>query len=344
MMDRDIYEVLGVTRESSDNEIKKAYRKLALQYHPDKNPGDKTAEERFKEVTLAYEILSDPKKREEYDQRGRRAYQAEHTAEFDEFSVKDILGRHGDLFGSIFGSRFHAQRPVAQRGHDLESGIEIDFRMAALGGKVELKLGGGRACPKCNGSGSAGTEIRCATCRGSGRVTQQAGEEGQFFSITNICPDCGGSGLEPGSACDECLGSGIVQGDRQLTVTIPAGSDDGQILRLRGLGGPGTRGGPAGDLLLHLKVRPDPRFRREGKDLHVDADVPAPVAVLGGKVTVPTLKGEATVTVPANSGAGGKLRLKGQGAGGDLYVHVRITVPTPASEAQKELYRKLAEL
>jgi len=343
---KDVYEILGVARDATADQIKKAYRKLALQFHPDKTPGDKAAEEKFKEVTLAYEVLSDPKKREEYDQRGRRAYQQAHRREFspEEISVEDILGRYGDLFGSLFGSRFHARRPAAQRGHDLETELRIDFRTAALGGKVDLSLGGGRPCPRCDGRGALGAEQPCGTCRGSGRVTRQAREEGQLFSVTNVCPDCGGSGLAPGSACPECRGSGVVAGDRRVTVTVPVGAQDGKVLRLRGLGGPGTRGGPPGDLLLHLHVAPDPRFRREGSDLHVDADVPAPTAVLGGKVEVPTLKGTASVTVPADTAAGRTLRLKGQGiAGGDLYVHVRITVPSPATEAQRALYRKLAD-
>ncbi|MHC4451065.1 MAG: DnaJ C-terminal domain-containing protein [Planctomycetota bacterium] len=347
MMDQDIYEILGVARDASADEIKKAYRKLALEFHPDKNPGDAKAEARFKEITLAYEILSDAGKREEYDQRGRRAYQADHTADFsaEDISIEDILGRHGDLFGSLFGSRFHERRPVAQRGHDLESNLAIDFRTAATGGKVELTLGGGRSCPRCEGRGTAGSATACTTCQGSGRITRQAGERGQFFSVTDICADCGGSGLAPGSACAECAGSGVVKGDRRLTVTIPQGARDGQVLRLRGLGGPGTRGGPAGDLLLRLQVAADPHFRREGNDLHTDVDVPASVAVLGGKVAVETLQGEASVTVPADTGAGAKLRLKGQGIdGGDFYVHVRITVPTPATEAQRELYRRLADL
>jgi len=344
---RDVYEVLGVARDASPDEIKKAYRKLAVKYHPDKNPGDKAAEEKFKEVSLAYEVLSDPAKREEYDRRGQRGYEQAHEGAFspEDVSVEDILGRYGDIFGSFFGPQFHQRQPAARRGHDLETELRVDFRTAALGGKVEVTLGGGRPCPRCEGRGTKGTERSCGTCGGSGRVTRQAREEGQLFSVTSVCPDCGGSGLEPGSACAECNGSGVVSGDRRVTVSIPKGARDGQVLRLRGLGGPGTRGGPPGDLLLHLHVKPDPRFRREGRDLHVDADVPAPTAVLGGKVAVPTLEGTATVTVPPDTGAGGTLRLKGQGIdGGDLYVHVRITVPSPANEEQRELYRRLSGL
>ena len=344
---KDFYEVLGVKKDASADDIKKAYRKLALQLPPDTNPGDKQAEERFKEITVAYEALSDKGKREEYDNRGRRSYQQAHAGDFqfDDIDIEDILGRHGDLFGSMFGTRFHAARPVAQRGHDLESELSLDFKTAALGGKIEMSLGGGRQCGRCGGRGSTGAETACATCGGHGRVTQQKREDGQLFSVTGICPACGGSGLEPGSACSECGGRGVVEGERRVTVTIPAGARDGQTLRLRGLGGPGTRGGPSGDLMLRIHVKPDARFRREGDDLHIDVDVPAPIAVLGGKVDVPTLNGAATVTVPAGTSAGGKLRLKGQGIGkGSLYAHVRITVPGEATDEERELYRQLAKL
>ncbi len=347
MTGKDLYEVLGVARDASPEEIKRVYRRLALQYHPDKNPGDKQAEERFKEITLAYEVLSDVEKRTEYDERGRRGFEAAHAGEYDwqDISVEEILGRHSDLFSSLFGRGFHARRPAEQRGHDLESELRIDFRTAALGGKVELTLGGGKPCADCNGKGTLGAERRCSRCGGSGRITQRTAEEGQLFSVTSSCPDCGGSGLDPGAACDACGGTGVVAGERRVTVTIPAGSRDDQTLRLRSLGGPGFRGGAPGDLLLHIRVEPDPRFRREGNDLHVDADVPAPVAVLGGKVSVPTLNGEATVTVPEGTSAGNKLRLKGEGvANGDLLVHVRVTVPRKPTDEERDLYRRLAEL
>ena len=345
MTGRDLYEILGVARDASVEEIKQAYRKLALRYHPDKNPGDKQAEERFKEVTTAYEILSDEKKRAEYDEQGRGGFERTHSGDFADIEVEEILGRHADLFGSLFGSQFHARRPVAQRGHDLESEITLDFPTAARGGKVELTLGGGKPCAKCNGGGRRGPEVGCATCGGSGRVTQQHRQQGQLFSMTHACPDCGGSGLAPGSACPDCSGTGIVAGERRVTVTIPAGAGDSTSLRLRGLGGPGLRGGPPGDLLLRLRVAPDKRFRREGDDLHVEVEVPAPVAVLGGKVMVPTLDGKATVTVPEGTSSGGKLRLKGMGIKqGDLYAHVRVKVPSAPTDEQKKLYRRLADL
>ncbi|MHC4551100.1 MAG: DnaJ C-terminal domain-containing protein [Planctomycetota bacterium] len=347
MAARDFYEVLGVDRQASLEEIKKAYRKLALQYHPDKNPGNREAEERFKEAALAYEVLSDAGKRAEYDERGRRAFEAAHAEDFDfeGVSVEEILGRHGDLFESLFGRGFHAQRPARQRGHDLESEVRVAFRTAALGGQVELTLAGGRSCAACNGRGTQGDEPACPRCGGSGRVTRQSSERGQFFSVTSGCPECGGSGLSAAAACAPCRGTGVVEGERRVTVTIPEGARDRAVLRLRGLGAPGRRGGPPGDLLLHLRVAPDPVFRRKGDDIRVEVDVMAPQAVLGGSVRVPTLRGEATVKIPPRTAAGDTLRLRGQGIrGGDQLVCVRVAVPREPTDEELRLYRELERL
>jgi len=344
---KDFYEVLGVARDASLEDVKKAYRKLALKYHPDKNPGDKQAEERFKEATLAYEVLSDEKKRAEYDQRGQRRYREAHADDFDlgGIDLQDILGRHADVFGDFFGRRFHARRPAAARGHDIEATLRLDFRTAALGGKVEMSLQGETTCGACRGKGARGEAVRCATCGGQGRVTRQAPGRGEFFSITTVCPACGGSGLDPAAACPECHGTGVVAGSRRVTVTVPAATEDGATLRLRGLGAPGVRGGPSGDLLLRLEVAPDPVFRREGRDVHADVDVPAPVAVLGGTVSAPTLHGTASVKIPPGTSSGAVLRLRGQGlAGGDHLAHVRITVPAQPTPQQRDLYGKLRDL
>jgi molecular chaperone DnaJ len=337
---RDFYEVLGVARDAEPEAIKKAYRRLALRYHPDKNPGDKEAEERFKEAAAAYEVLSDPQRREAYDRKGEAAFE---PAEFD-FSVDDILGRHGDLFASLFGRDFHRRAPRA-RGHDVRTTLAVDFRTAALGGKVELGVQGERPCVSCGGTGSKGSPAACASCQGRGRVTHQAREQGQLFSITSSCPACGGSGLDPASACATCHGTGLDLGVRTLTVTIPEGADTGATLRLKGQGAPGIRGGPAGDLFIELKVRPDPHFRREGDDIHSDAEVPAPMAVLGGSIEVPTLRGASTVRVPPGVSTGSVLRLRHQGVRkGDHLVHVRVAVPRHPTEEQKDLYRRLHEL
>ncbi len=345
-MDRDLYAILGVKKDSPTEEIKSAYRKLALRYHPDKNPGDKGAEEKFKEVSLAYEILTDPEKRKEYDQPAvGGAHGGGMPFDFDTggVSVEEILNRHPDLFGSLFGREFHARRPVAKRGHDLEATLEIDFRTAARGGKVQMSIDGSSPCSACGGSGTLGEQTSgCPACGGHGQVTRQAPGRGQFFSITADCPDCGGSGLDPSAVCPRCSGSGVERGRRQITVTVPEGTLDGATLRLRGQGAAGTRGGPAGNLLLHLVVKPDPIFRRKGDDIHADLDVAAPLAVLGGAVEVETLKGCASLRVPPRTVAGAALRLRGQGIrSGDHIVHVRITVPAQPTEEEIDLYRRL---
>jgi len=343
-MARDFYEVLGVARDAPRDEIKKAYRRLALEHHPDKNPGNKEAEERFKEAAAAYEVLSDADRRAEYDQRGRAAFDKAHGAEF-EFSVDDILGRHADLFETLFGRAYHDPGPQVARGHDVQATLEVDLRTAALGGKVELALEGERACPACRGTGSKGTARSCPTCHGRGRVTRRSGERGQFFSMTTPCSACGGSGMDPAAACPDCRGTGVGRGSRSVQVTVPEGATNGSTLRLKGLGAPGVRGGPAGDLFLRLRVRRDPSFRREGDNVHSDIDVPAYTAVLGGSADVRTLRGVSSMQIPPGVSTGSVLRLRGQGIrSGDHLVHVRITVPEKPTEEETEHYRRLREL
>jgi len=342
-MEKDPYEVLGVARDAADDAIKKAYRRLALQHHPDKNPGDAAAEAKFKEAAAAYEILSDAEKRAAFD-RGGREPESFHDA--GGMSMEDILGRYGDLFGSAFGRQFHARRPVAERGADVEARLTIDFLTAALGGTVGLSLDGAQTCDSCHGAGvrPGAAPKGCGTCGGSGRVTQQAPEQGQFFSMTSPCPACHGSGLDPSAACPACHGIGRVAGTRRIDVRVPEGATDGQRLRLRGMGEPGSRGGPAGDLYLLLGVKADKRFERKGNDIVADLDVPAPIAVIGGKVEVATLRGTAAVTIPPGTRAGALLRLKGQGiGGGDFHARVRVSVPEHPTEAEQDLYRQLRD-
>jgi len=347
MAERDFYDVLGVPKGASLEEIKRAYRKLALKNHPDKNPGDKQAEERFKEATIAYEVLSDPKRREEYDNRGHRSYAKQHAreVEFDAMDLEDLLGRHADLFGGLFGRAFHAEHPVPRRGHDVEAEVLISLRTAASGGRVELSIRGDTPCQTCKGKGVREGAAPCATCGGRGSATRQAPGRGQFFSITSPCTACAGTGVDPAAICRDCNGKGVVPGTRRIEVNVPEGVADGDRLRLRGQGGPGERGGPPGDLLLVVRVAPDPRLRREGDDLHSDLAVPAPVAVLGGTAPVETLRGKAEVRIPPGTSSGAVLRLRGQGIRkGDHFVHVLVSVPQKPTGEQRALYEKLRDL
>ena len=286
MATKSLYETLGVAEDATEAEIRAAYRKLAIRYHPDKNPGDASAEEKFKELTQAYEVLSDEKRRGEYDRRRKGGYG---PVDFGDlfggaggFSIEDILQRHGDLFGG-FGVPFHAGR-MQRRGRDMQADLRVDFVTAARGGKTDVSL----------------------------RV-----------------PSLGSS-----------------QGDvRRVSVTIPAGSEDGDVLRLAGLGGAGVEGGPPGDLLLRIVVPSQPEFRRVGDDVHVEVRVPAWMAVLGGRADVRTLDGQATVRVPPGTTSGRLLRLKGQGIrGGDLLARVLVEVPAQPTDAERALYEKLRAL
>ncbi len=347
MAERDFYEILGVAKDAAPEDVKRAYRRLALKYHPDKNPGDKQAEEKFKEATLAYEVLSDTKRREDYDQRGQRAAAGEWPAGYQsaDMDLEDILGRHGDLFETLFGGSYHQARGAGRRGHDVEAELAIDLRTAATGGTVEMSLRGDTTCGACQGKGAPEDAGPCAACGGRGLVTQRAPGAGQFFSISSACEACHGTGIDPKALCPDCDGRGLTAGTRRIAVTIPEGVEDGARLRLRGQGGPGERGGPPGDLYLVVRVRPEPGLRREGDDIHSDLPVPAPTAVLGGKRTVKTLRGEVELRVPPGTSSGATLRLGGQGVRkGDHLVHVRVTVPHDPSPEEKELYEKLASL
>jgi molecular chaperone DnaJ len=346
----DYYEILGVPHDAVVDQIKKAYRRKAVQYHPDKNPGDKVAEERFKELSEAYATLSDAAKRREYDAAlaaGRTWQAAPGTAGGggEAWSVEDFLRQFGDIFGSDFGPSFHRGRSAARPGVNAEAALAVDFRTAALGGKVRVSLQGEVACAACGGTGARGAAKPCSVCRGSGRLTGRSERAGQFFSVTRVCPTCHGTGLAPGEACSECHGGGTTVQQRDITVTIPEATRDGATLRLKGLGEAGHGGGPAGDLLVHVSVKPDPEFRQEDNTIHSDVSVPATTAVLGGKVPVRTLRDQVMLTIPPGTSSGTSLRLKHQGvAGGDHMVHVQVTVPSRLSPRERELWEELARL
>jgi molecular chaperone DnaJ len=348
---RNYYEILGVPQSATETEIKKAYRTLAFKYHPDRNPGDEKAEEKFKELSAAYQVLSDPKKRREYDAalagKGRdRRFEEDFGpgAGAESWSVEEILSRFGDIFGGEFGESLHRTRSGRRPGHDLRAELETDFLTAALGGKVRISLTGEVTCSRCGGHGAEGSDTACRTCGGSGRSTRQAREQGRFFTVTSPCAACGGTGIDPAHRCPECGGVGTVEKTRTVTITIPEGTEDGTILRLKGLGEAGGGGAPSGDLHVRIGVRPDLQLRREGNDIHSEVRVPVTTAVLGGKVSVHTLRGTALLTVPPGSSSGTMLRLRGQGIrGGDHIAHLMVTVPRVLTARQKELFEELAK-
>ncbi len=347
---KDYYEILGVRSSATPAEIKKAYRIRALRYHPDRNPKDPTAEARFKELAGAYGVLSDAGKRHEYDEarenrgapgRGRPGA-TPFEADGDGMSVEDILRRFGGVFGGDFGEGTHRNRGAARAGRDSEVEMAVDFKTAAIGGKVSVSLPGAVTCGTCDGRGAAAGDARCAECRGTGRVTAQPREDGQFFTVTRPCPHCLGTGVDPARACPVCRGAGTVERKRTLKIGVPEGSEDGALLRLAGLGEAGAAGGPPGDLMVHLRVAPDPVFRREGRDIHAEVEVPMAVAALGGKTPVLTLHGRVNLVIPPGTSSGLKLKLRGRGIlGGDHIARVMVTVPAKLTPRQQALMAEL---
>lgn len=354
---RDYYEVLGVSRDVSADELKKAYRKLAVKYHPDKNPGDKTAEDKFKEIGEAYEILSDDQKRAAYDRYGHNAFSGGMGGPasggmggggfHDPFDIfREVFGGGGGgggVFESFFGGGGggrQQRRDGPQRGSDLRYGLEISLEEAAKGCEREIEYERLNSCKTCSGSGSAsgGGKKTCRTCGGVGQVISSRG----FFQIQQTCPDCNGSGEVISDPCKACSGSGRSKERTKLRVKIPAGIEDGSRLRSGGNGDYGSKGGPAGDLYIVVQVRQHEIFEREGDDLHCQMPLSFTTAALGGETTVPTLDGKANLKVPAGTQNGTTFRLRGKGIKtlgeerhGDLYVHVQIAVPTKLSAEQK---------
>jgi molecular chaperone DnaJ len=348
---RDYYEVLGVTRTATDVEIKSAYRKLALQFHPDRNPGDKAAEESFKEAAEAYAVLADTDKRHMYDRFGHAGLGGAATGGFDPnvfTGFEDILGGLGDIFG--IGEMFGGQRRRGgpQRGADLRYDLEISFDESAKGVETTIQIPRNETCDTCKGSGAAAGSkpTTCPQCHGRGQLRYQQG----FFTVARTCGQCRGTGSIISSPCATCRGSGRVQHQRKLTVKIPAGIATGQRLRLTGEGEAGAGGGPSGDLYVVVVVQEHPFFHREGNDLYCEIPLNYPTVALGGEITIPTIEGEHTFKIPEGTNSGETFRLRGRGmpdvsgrGRGDLLVTVKVVTPKRATRDQRKLLEQLGE-
>ena len=346
---RDYYEVLGVQRGASDQEIKSAYRKLALQYHPDRNPNNPDAEEKFKECSEAYAVLADSEKRGIYDRFGHAgvggagAGQGFDPTVFQDFS--DIFGEFfgfGDLFGGARGGR----RSRAQRGADLREDITLEFEEAVFGVEKQITYRKQENCEVCKGSGSAGGKepISCRTCGGRGQVRYQQG----FFSIARTCPNCQGTGRVISDPCAKCKGEGRVLQSKTIDAKVPAGVEDGTRIRFSGVGEAGVHGGPPGDLYVVLHVKEHPFFQRQGTDLYCIVPISVTQAALGAEIQVPTLDGEHTLKIPEGTQSGTMLKLRNKGVPvlnghgkGDLFIEVRVQTPTKLTKRQRELLQEL---
>jgi len=346
---RDYYEVLGVARTASDPEIKSAYRKLAFQHHPDRNPGSKQAEDKFKEAAEAYAVLADADKRHMYDRFGHAGLGSAASG-FDPTvftGFEDILGGLGDMFG--FGDIFGASRRRGpQRGADLRYDLEISFDEAAKGAETTIQIPRQEMCGTCHGSGAApgSKPTTCPQCQGRGQVRLQQGP----FMLARTCGQCRGAGTIITKPCTTCRGAGRVEKERKLTVRIPAGIATGQRLRLNGEGEAGPAGGPAGDLYVVLHVQDHPFFQRDGNDLFCEIPLHFPTLALGGDIKVPTLTGEETLTIPEGTQSGTTFRLRGRGmpdvsgrGRGDLLVAVKVVTPRKLTREQKNLMQQIAD-
>ncbi len=344
----DYYEVLGVTRDVSEKDLKKAYRKLAMKYHPDRDTSDKTLEEKFKEAKEAYEVLSDPEKRNVYDQLGHAGVEGVRSgAGTRGFNFNEVFGEMGEVFGDIFGGRSSQSNQRPQRGADLRYTLELNLESALHGTAVEIRVPRLALCKSCAGTGvrKGNKPILCKTCAGEGQVRIQQG----FFTIQQTCPECHGRGDIIKDPCPDCRGQGQVQEAKTLSVKIPAGIDEGNRIRLSGEGEAGTRGAPAGDLYVQVHLRPHALFKREGNNLYSDVPINFATAILGGEIEVPTLTGVVKLHIPAETQSGKILRLRGKGvpgrpgASGDLLCRVFVETPVNLSKDQKDLVQKLED-
>jgi molecular chaperone DnaJ len=351
-MARDFYEILGVKRNATQDEIKKAYRKLAMNHHPDRNPDDKHAEEKFKEAKEAYEILSDSRKRAAYDQFGHAGVDPSMGFGAGAAGARggEGFGGFADAFGDIFGEIFGQQRGRGggsgmYRGADLRYNLELSLEEAARGAEIKIRIPTMDECGTCHGSGAKpGTQPKtCPSCHGRGEVRVSQG----FFSIQQTCPQCHGTGKFVADPCPDCHGAGRIKKHKTLSVKIPAGVDQDDRIRLSGEGEAGMNGGPTGDLYVVIGLKPHPVFQREGADLHCEMPISFATAALGGEIEIPTLDGHAKLKIPAETQTGQVFRLRNKGirpvrgsVTGDLYCHVSLETPVKLTSKQKELLRE----
>ena len=345
---RDYYEVLGVTRTASEQEIKSSYRKLAMQFHPDRNPGNPEAEDKFKEASEAYSVLIDSEKRSRYDQFGHAGLGNGGFGGFDPAAFNDFSDVFGDLFSDFFGVNVGGGRGRnrVQKGEDTRADLTLTFEEAAFGKKAEVKVRRYESCDQCRGSGAAPGKgpVTCSTCAGRGQVRYQQG----FFSMTRTCPTCHGGGRVVSDPCTRCKGEGRQARERTIEVTVPPGVEDGTRMRYQEQGNSGGNGGPAGDLYVILHVKPHAFFEREGKDLFCSVPISFSQAALGAEIMIPTLDGEYKLKVPEGTQSGTMLRVRGKGVPsirgggkGDLHVQVRVQTPGKLTKKQRELLTEL---
>ncbi|HBG0717248.1 molecular chaperone DnaJ [Clostridioides difficile] len=350
---RDYYEVLGISKDAEAQEIKKAYRKLAMKYHPDRNPGDKEAEEKFKEINEAYEVLSDDTKRKTYDQFGHDGLNGQ--GGFGGQGFGGFEDMFGDIFGDMFGGSFgggRARRRGPQRGADIRQSVTISFEEAAFGKKMSIKVNRSEECEECNGTGAKpGTSKKtCSTCNGTGQVrTVQRTPFGNIAS-SRPCSACNGTGEVIESPCSKCHGTGNTRKVKTIEVDIPAGIDDGQMIKLSGQGEVGEKGAPRGDLYIVVNVKSHPLFTRDGNDIYFEMPITFVQATLGDEIEVPTLDGKVKYSVPEGTQTGTVFRLKEKGiprirgnSRGDQYVKVVVEIPKKLNDKQKELLREFAK-
>ena len=350
MAKRDFYETLGVTKSAGEADLKRAYRKLAMECHPDRNPGDAAAEARFKEINEAYEVLKDPQKRAAYDQFGPQAFEqgmgGRGNGGFDFTSFADVFD---DLFGDFMGGAGGRRRGAAPRGNDLRYNLTITLDEAFAGKKAQVRVPTSVACEACDGTGSEGKAdpANCPTCRGAGRVRSQQG----FFTVERTCPTCHGGGRVVTNPCKACSGSGLVHKEKTLAISVPAGVEDGTRIRLSGEGEAGVRGGQSGDLYIFVTVAPHRLFRREGHNIFCRVPLPMTTAALGGDVEVPTIEGKRVrLAVPSGTQTGKQIRLRGKGmselhghARGDMFVEIIVETPVNLTKRQQELLKEFEQ-